>query len=166
MKSLVIWGSGPLALARRRVMEGARLVAWDAPRGEALIREGIACATRAECLSREDREAVDRSAVAWTKSWRQRPLLDGRSFQELLVWDRVSLWWFAELYLHHSTGAARRVRLIETFYRLLQREAPDEVEAVGLGDEACLLLERTATAQRILLSTMSTDPPSTVSPKR
>ena len=44
-------------------------------------------------------------------------------------WKGVSLWWFAELYLHHSTEAPRYVRVIETVHRLLDAEAPDEVEA-------------------------------------
>ena len=48
------------------------------------------------------------------------------------AWKGVSLWWFAELYLHHSTASPRRVRTIETLRRVLERERPDEVEAVGL----------------------------------
>lgn len=93
---------------------------------------------------------MEEAAIAWTKEWGRRPLLDGRSFRELAEWKGVSLWWFAELYLHHSTQATRCVRLIESFHRLLEREGPDEVDAVDLAAEEALLLERTCTARGVL----------------
>ena len=73
-------------------------------------------------LPREAAGAVEDAAVSWTKAWGARPLLDGRSFRELLSWKGVSLWWFAELYLHHSTRATRYVRLVECFFRILAAE--------------------------------------------
>ena len=88
--------------------------------------------------------------MAWTKDWGRRPLLDGRSFRELFAWKGVSLWWFAELYLHHSTDAPRHVRVIESVHRILDAEAPDEVETVGLSPEDTLLVERTCTARGVL----------------
>ncbi len=88
--------------------------------------------------------------MAWTKEWGRRPLLDGRSFRELFAWKGVSLWWFAELYLHHSTDAPRHVRVIESVHRILDAEAPDELETVGLSPEDTLLVERTCTARGVL----------------
>jgi hypothetical protein len=67
-----------------------------------------------------------------------------------MEWKGVSLWWFAELYLHHSTGAPQRVRTIETFHRLLEALRPAEAEAVGLTDEEEVLLGRTCTARGVL----------------
>src|SRR5262249_10478859 len=101
-------------------------------------------------LNADEGDAVDEAAIAWTKAWGQHPALDGRSVRELLAWKGVSLWWFAELYLHYSTRAPRYVRLIERFLRLLEAERPDEVEAVGLPWEEALLLERGCTRRGIL----------------
>ena len=76
-------------------------------------------------LTVEDRDRADEAAIAWTRGFGKGPLLDGKSFRELYRWKDVSLWWFAELYLHHSTAAARYVRWIETFFATLDREKPD-----------------------------------------
>jgi hypothetical protein len=150
MRSLVVWGRGPLALARRHILDGAELLAWDASVGETLRRESIPCRTLEEVLTSQDQAAIEDAAIAWTKDWGRRPLIDGRSFRELYEWKGVSLWWFAELFLHHSTAAPGHVRSIETYQRLLSRFAPEEVEAVGLDPVATRLLARTCTAHRIL----------------
>ena len=99
-------------------------------------------------LGPEAADEVDTAAVRWTKDWGRRPLLDGRSFRDLYAWKGVSLWWFAELFLHHSTEATRFVRTIEVAHRLLDAEAPDEVEAHGLPEDEALLVERTCLAAR------------------
>jgi hypothetical protein len=126
--TLVLWsgrGEAP------RIPEGALLRAWPADDATAP-------------------EVLDEAAIAWTKEWGRRPLLDGRSFREIAEWKGVSLWWFAEIYLHHSTRATRYVRLVESFHRLLEREAPDEVEALDFPAEESLLLERTCTVRGVL----------------
>jgi hypothetical protein len=131
VKGLVFWGRGrpPEAPAA----EGTRYVLWNEVR-----------------LTPEETDAVDEAAMAWTKAWGARPVRDGRSVRDLLAWKGVSLWWFAELYLFHSTEAPRYVRAIETFHRILDAERPAEVEAVGLPAEEAVLLERTCAARGIL----------------
>ena len=153
MKTLIFWAGGPPAAARARRAEGAQLLAWTEAAGAALTAAGVE--HLADLLTLEDRDAVDEAASNWTRRWGKRPLQDGRSFRELYQWKGVSLWWFAELYLHHSTGSPRRVRLIEAFDRLLQKLAPDEVEAAGLPNEEAVLLTRVCTARGILFH----DPP-------
>ncbi len=106
-------------------------------------------------LTLEDLDRADEAAIAWTRAFGKRPLLDGKSFRELFHWKDVSLWWFAELYLHHSTAATRYVRWIEMFHATLERETPDEVVAKGLGVEEALLLARCCTARGVLFQ----DPP-------
>ncbi|HVR72446.1 MAG TPA: CDP-glycerol glycerophosphotransferase family protein [Vicinamibacteria bacterium] len=103
-----------------------------------------------ERLDAGARDAVDEAAIAWTKQWGRVPLQDGLSFRELLEWKGVSLWWFAELFLHHSTESPRYVRLIDTLHRLLDAEGPDEVEADGLPGAEAALLGRVCTARGIL----------------
>ena len=106
--------------------------------------------TVAEVLGPEAADEVDDAALRWTKEWGRRPLLDGRSFRDLYDWKGVSLWWFAELFLHHSTEATRLVRVIEVVHRLLDAEAPDEVEVHGLPEDEALLVARTCLKRGVL----------------
>jgi glycosyltransferase involved in cell wall biosynthesis len=96
------------------------------------------------------RGEIDEAAIAWTKGWGRRPLVDGRCFRDLLEWDGVSLWWFAELYLHHGTSCPRWVRMVEVAHRLLDAHVPDEVETVGLPAADALLVGRVCTARAVL----------------
>jgi hypothetical protein len=155
MKTLLFCGGAEAEKARVRRAEGASILAWSEAAADAFAAAGVEHQAARRLLSREDRDAADEAAIAWTRDVGKRPLLDGRSLRELYEWKGVSLWWFAELFLHHSTGSPRRVRLIEAFDRLLQRLAPDEVEALGMPREEALLLSRTCTARGILFH----DPP-------
>jgi hypothetical protein len=149
VKSLVFWG-------RRDVPEPARrgpataFVFWNEGAADALVAAGVAGKPASAYLPLDVSDAIDEAAMAWTKAWGSRPLRDGRSFRELLEWKGVSLWWFAELFLHHSTEATRYVRLVETFHRILEAEQPTEVEAVGLPVEEAVLLERVCAARGVL----------------
>jgi hypothetical protein len=149
MKTLVFWGDGGVEVARARHEEGASLLLWDGERSRALDAASIPYRSAAS-LTAGAQDEIDEAAMAWTKEWGRRPLLDGRSFRELFAWKGVSLWWFAELYLHHSTDAPRHVRVIESVHRILDAEAPEEVESVGLSPEDTLLVERTCTARGVL----------------
>ena len=149
MKTLVLWGEGGLEAARSRHDEGAALLLWDGERSAALDAAGIPYRS-ASSLTAGAQDAIDEAAMSWTKDWGRRPLLDGKSFRELFAWKGVSLWWFAELYLHHSTDAPRHVRVIESLHRILDAEAPDEVETVGLSPDETLLVERTCTSRGVL----------------
>jgi hypothetical protein len=150
VRTLVFCGSSGTARPRALAAEGAQLLAWNEPAEEALRAAGLAFRSRGDVLGVEALDAADEAAIAWTRSFGKRPLCDGRSFRELYTWKGVSLWWFAELYLHHSTPAARRVRLIECFARILESLAPEEVEADGLPAEEAVLLGRVCTARGVL----------------
>ncbi|HEV8255116.1 MAG TPA: hypothetical protein VGQ78_10185 [Vicinamibacteria bacterium] len=150
MKTLVLWGGGDEGRARSLASCGVTLVARDLAAAEPLRRAGLACRAASDYSSVDEQDRIDEAAIAWTKSFGERALLDGRRLRDLLEWKGVSLWWFAELYLHHSTAAPRFVRWIETCERLLAAEGPDEVEAVGLDPAEALLLSRTCTARGVL----------------
>jgi glycosyltransferase involved in cell wall biosynthesis len=148
VKTLVVWGRAAAARARRH--PGAEFLLWD-PRGEAALRAAGVAFTRASALlGEEDREAADEAAIAWTKAWGKRPIEGGKSFAQSLSWKGVSLWWFAELYLHHGTRGPARVRAVEHFFRVLERLRPEEVEAAGLEREDAVLLGRVCSVLGIL----------------
>jgi hypothetical protein len=148
MKTLLFWGSGADEVARRRHAEGASFLAWSEAGATSLRRAGIP--HRTEDLSADAADAVDEAAIVWTKAWGKRPVVDGKSIRQLLAWKGVSLWWFAELYLHYSTRSPAYVRLIERFHRVLEQERPEEVEAFGLDEIEAALLGRTCTARGVL----------------
>jgi hypothetical protein len=82
--------------------------------------------------------------------WGRRPLVDGRSFREIFEWKGASLWWMTESFLRTARDAPACVKLAETWLRILEAEAPDEVEAVGIPETAAVLLERAATVRGVL----------------
>lgn len=128
-----------------------RLVFRNQPAASSRPQETVVVlATAEDALDDAARDAVDEAAIAWTKEWGRRPLLDGRSFRELLAWKGTSLWWFAELYLHHCTDSPRYVRTIETLHRVLDAERPDEVEAASLPAADRALVARVCRARGIL----------------
>jgi hypothetical protein len=76
--------------------------------------------------------------------------VDGRSFREIFEWKGASLWWMTESFLRNAPESPACVRLVETWLRILEAEAPHEVEAVGLPPRAEVLLERAATSRGVL----------------
>jgi hypothetical protein len=150
LKTLALWAGGSAGDAARLLAQQATAVLWRESGAPALEAAGVRFVRLRGLLPPAERDAIDEAAIAWTKAWGRAPLLDGRSFRELVAWKGESLWWLAELYLHHSTRAPGYVRLVETLLRLLERERPDEVEAFGLPWEEELLLSRVCTARGVL----------------
>jgi hypothetical protein len=86
--------------------------------------------------------------------------VDGRSFREIFDWKGASLWWMTESFLRTAPESPACVRLVETWLRILEAEAPDEVEPVGLPVRASVLLERAATSRGVLFHGRSRVPSS------
>lgn len=128
--------------------EGATVLSLD-ERGEGALRRAGVPFRRGAAIDRPD-PAVDAVVRTWARVWGRLPLVDGRSFRELVEWKGVSLWWMGEAFFRAATEAPRCVRLAETFLRLLQAERPAEVEAVGLPPGDALLLSRACTVEGVL----------------
>lgn len=123
------------------------LVFWG--RDEAPPSDGRAYVLWADACA-DARDAADEAAMAWTKAVGRHAFREGRTLRDLLVFRDVPLWWFAELYLYHSTEAPARVRTIETAARAIERERPDEVDTSGLPAADALLVARTCRAMGVL----------------
>jgi hypothetical protein len=148
MKTLVIWAQGSRRLARAKHRQGVEIIAW---REDAALRAaGVPYRNAVDLLGVVALDEIDEAAMAWNKAWGRRRLVEGKSFRQLVQWRGIELWWFAELYLHHSTAIGRYVRSIESWRRILKLELPNEVEAVGLSREEDLLLARTCTTLGVL----------------
>lgn len=136
--------------AAEAVLPGARVLAWDEAAAQALASARVPCETIEGLLGPMARNEADAATISWTKAFGKRPLLEGRSLRELIAWKGVPLFYFAELYLHHSTASPGHVRAIELFHRVLEKTQPREVETAGLNPAEALLLQRTCTAHGVL----------------
>jgi hypothetical protein len=145
MKTLVFCGRN-VNVSRLRRDDGLAM-ACCGKAAERLERAGISFRRAWDYV---DVDTLDERAMSWTKAWGRAPLVDGRSFRDLLSWKGVSLWWFAEIYLYHCTRVPNWVRLIETVERILEVEAPDEVQANGLSAEDEVLVGRVCQGRGVL----------------
>jgi hypothetical protein len=147
VKTLVFWGGGSPDLARRHQREGAIFLLWG---GERRALDSLSLPFLTADLTPAQAEGVERAALRWGRAWPRIPLLDGRSFRELLEWKGVCLADLLDDFAQTSPRSWDYVRLLETLDLLLEKEAPDEVVSVGLPQDAALLLRRAATRRGIL----------------
>jgi len=144
---LVVWGGGSPAPARARQREGAVVVSWPGASGAAL---GVPFRAGEDVLGPEGLAAADTAARTWARVWGRLPLVDGKSFRELVEWRGASLLWCAEAFLRDETAGPRCARAAEIALRLLAATTPSEVDAPGLVPADALLLARACTVRGIL----------------
>ena len=147
---LVVWGGGSPAPARERQREGADVVCWPGAPASSLEREGIPFRAVEDVLGPEGLAATDSAARTWARVWGRLPLVDGKSFRELVEWRGASLLWCAEAFLRDETAGPRCARAAEIALRLLEATTPSEVDAPGLAPADALLLARACTARGVL----------------
>jgi hypothetical protein len=147
VKTLVFWGGGSPDRARRHHREGAVFVLWGEKRG---ALDSASIPFRTADLAPAQAEGVERAALRWSRAWPRIPLVDGRSFRELVEWKGLSLADLLEDFWRTSPRLGDYVRVIETVELLLEEATPDEVEAVGLARPTALLLGRACTRRGIL----------------
>jgi hypothetical protein len=82
--------------------------------------------------------------------WGRLPLLDGKSFRELVEWRGASLLWSAAAFLRDETAGPRCARTADIALRLLETTGVTEVDAAGLAPADALLLARASTARGVL----------------
>ena len=69
-------------------------------------------------------------AIEWMRAWPDKPVLNGKSFKELLVYEGVSIFWFLQtrFYLHRIRDL---IILIECIKNVLDEEKPGKVWIKG-----------------------------------
>jgi hypothetical protein len=147
---LVVWGGGSPAPARRRSRAGAAVVCWPGATGSSLEREGVPFRAVEDVLGPDGLAAADTAARTWARVWARLPLVDGKSFRELVEWRGTSLLWCAESFLRQATAGPRCARTAEIALRLLEATNPSEVDAPGLPPHDALLLGRACTVRGVL----------------
>jgi hypothetical protein len=147
---LVVWGGGSSAPARAHWAEGGAVVGWPGAPGSSLEREGIPFRAVEDVVGPEGLAAADTAARTWARVWGRLPLVDGKSFRELVEWREASLLWCAEAFLRDETAGPRCARTAELALRLLEATTPSEVDAPGLLPADALLLARACTVRGVL----------------
>jgi hypothetical protein len=155
---LVVWGGGSPAPARERQREGAAVVCWPGAPSSSLERERIPFRAVEDVLGPEGLAAADTAARTWARVWGRLPLVDGKSFRELVEWRGASLLWCAEAFLRDETAGPRCARAAEIALRLLAATTPSEVDAPGLVPADALLLARACTVRGVLFHGPSPGP--------
>jgi hypothetical protein len=71
--------------------------------------------------------------LEWIKDWPDKPIFNGKSFKELLVYDNISIFWFIEtrLYLYRIQNL---IPLIEQLVYLVSKENPERIWIKGNND--------------------------------
>jgi hypothetical protein len=131
-----------LARVRELGARGAAVVGWQHP---PLVQErfpspdvaawleaaGVPSRTLAAALGVRENIETDEAVIAWMKNFGRARLGPGGSFREIFRYRKLSLWWWAELFLYHDTPLRLYLRDIEALSRLLERERPDRLVLVA-----------------------------------
>jgi hypothetical protein len=148
--SLVVWGGGPVRGLRARALEGAEVVSWLGGEAETLAAAGVPFRSLEQVIGPEALAAADAAGRNWARVWARLPLVEGRSFRDLVEWRGESLLWTAEGFLRTATAGPRCARTAELCLKLLDTLRPLELDACGLAAADAALLARAATASGVL----------------
>lgn len=107
--------------------------------------------TTEQVLGGEGLAAAEAAGHTWARVWGRVPLVEGRSFRDLVEWRGASLLWTAEAFLREATAGPRCACTADLCLRLLEATRPSEVDALGLEPADGLLLARACTAAGVLL---------------
>ena len=147
---LFFFDGGDVEAARAAANRRERVIAFSDAASNRLSAAGLLFSRSIEALGDDPEMPLYRAAAAWTQAFGTKAV-DGRAqtLKEALRYRETTLWWWAELYLHHNTDAARRVRFLETASRVIERFDGSAVRTHGLAMDETLLTERLAAIRRI-----------------
>lgn len=97
------------------------------------IKNQISCLGQKCCSINEysKNSIIDiKKGIQWIKDWPDKPVLNGQSFKELLVYDQISIYWFLEtrFYLSRIQGL---IHLIEQIKNIFLEKKYDSVIIKG-----------------------------------
>jgi hypothetical protein len=122
---------------------GERVIAFSEAAAARLKGAGLPFARSIDALGDDPEMPLYRAAADWTHGFGEKAVdASGQSLKAALRLEHTTLWWWAELYLHHNTEAARRVRFLETVFRAFETFGGSVVRTHGLTFDDTLLVER------------------------
>jgi hypothetical protein len=135
---------GAAKAARER---GERVIAFSEAAAARLAEAAIPFGRSVDSLGDDPEMPLYRAAADWTQRFGTKAVdAGGQTLKEALRYQQTTLWWWAELYLHHNTAAARRVRFLETVFRVFETTGGSTVRSHGLSLDDTVLLERFCSA--------------------
>jgi len=147
-ESLLFVDGSSVAAARAGLARGLRIVALSEAAGKDLFGAGLPFTPSLEALGDDPEMPLYRAAADWTKAFGSKCVDDsGQTLKDALRYRNTTLWWWAELYLHHNTEAVRRVRFLETISRVTGHLAAGSVETHGLTSDETRLVRRYCAAR-------------------
>ncbi len=147
---LFFFDGAEVEAARGARGRGDRVIAFSETAARRLDHAGIPFSRSVEALGDDPEMALYRAAAAWTRAFGTRAVdANGQTLKEALRYRETTLWWWAELYLHHNTDAARRVRFLETVARALDAFPTAKVRTHGLTSDETALTERLCAARHL-----------------
>jgi hypothetical protein len=126
------------------------VVAWPGTDPTALVRSAVPVRPVEGVIGDAGLAAAQAAGRSWARLWGRVPLLDGKSFRELVSWRDMSLLWLAEGFIRSETAGPRCAEIAEIALRLLEAAKPAEVDALGLGPAEVAILSRACTARGVL----------------
>lgn len=136
--------------ARAAHRRGEKVVAGSEAAAAALSGSSIPFARALSALGDDPEMLLYRAAADWTKAFGSRAKDNaGQTLKEALRYRNTTLWWWAELYLHHNTEAVRHVRFIEQMEGLFDLHRPESIHAHGAPSDDAVLLARLCGARGI-----------------
>jgi hypothetical protein len=142
-QTLFLFEGADVAAARSAAARGERVLAFSEAAAGVLHEAGIGFSRALEPLGDDPEMVLYRAAAAWTQAFGSRAVDEsGQTLKEALRYRGTTLWWWAELYLHHNTKAARRVRFLELVFRLVESYHPAALHTHGLTRDETILVER------------------------
>lgn len=157
MAEILLFDGAEVEAARGAVAAGLRVVAFSDAAAARLAASGVTHARAVDALGDDPEMPLYRAAAEWTRAFGTRAKdASGRALRDALRYRSTTLWWWAELYLHHNTEAARRVRFLETLARVVEHTRATAVRTHGLADDETLLAKRFCAAHAIGFSSAAT----------
>ncbi|MEO8360868.1 MAG: CDP-glycerol glycerophosphotransferase family protein [Vicinamibacteria bacterium] len=149
-ETLLFFDGADVDAARAATVRGERVSALSDAAAHTLMLAGVPSSRAMDVLGDDPEMALYRAAANWTKGFGAAAVnAQGTTLREALRYRNTTLWWWAELYLHHNTDAVRRVRFIELVARVLDEAQVSRVRAHGLPTDEMTLLHRLCDARRI-----------------
>lgn len=165
-ETLFLFDGSDTEAARAAATRGETVVALSEPAGRRLADSRVPFRRSIDALGDDPEMPLYRAAAGWTQAFGSMATdLTGQALKQALRYRGTTLWWWAELYLHHNTEAVRRVRFLETLARLVESASPAALSVHGLTLDETLLTERFCKARNLGFKAGSTQPNEALSPR-
>jgi len=118
---LFFFDGSEVEAARAARERGERVVAFSESAARRLADASIPFLRSVDALGDDPEMPLYRAAADWTQGFGTKAVdARGQTLKDALRYRDTTLWWWAELYLHHNTEAVRRVRFLETVARAVE----------------------------------------------